>query len=224
VAVEADFEFFRFLFRSNVFAGPVLEIGGRSWQGEAGNLDAVCRELDIEWEAADMTAGPGVTLEIDILDSATVLAVEKRWPTIALFNLLEHVYDPILALRNSMHLLTDGGVCIVAGPAVWQIHRFPADFWRPLPDFFIEFGRREGFIVPVEMMHWLVDGAIWPCQELSTNGEAILPSVDHSRELWGASKAMRSRVIHRLFDTYGRRAVFPFSGLGLVILKGAGTT
>lgn len=51
------------------------------------------------------------------------------------------IRPPLFA--DSLHLVKPGGLCVVVGPTVWQLHDYPADYWRPLPDFFIEFGRRE---------------------------------------------------------------------------------
>jgi SAM-dependent methyltransferase len=219
VAVKADFEYFNFVFSKGLVAGPVLEIGGRSWQGEAGNLESLCKELGIGWESADIDAGPGVTYQLDILDQEATRSIGRTWSTVAVFNLLEHVYNPILALENATELLEPGGICIVAGPAIWQLHQFPGDFWRPLPDFFIEFGRRNELDVSSDLMFWLVYGKIYPVSRFRSNHELVLPSVDVSKSIYGAYKSLRSRILHRLFRTYGREMAFPYVGLGVVLKK-----
>ncbi len=105
------------------------------------------------------------------------------------------------------------------GPAVWQLHRYPADYWRPLPDFFLEFAWREGYDIPIDTMYWLVGDTIFPVSQMLRNDEMQLPSVSQAKELWGPIRAVRSRVVHRIFNTYGRPLAFPYIGLGLMIKK-----
>jgi SAM-dependent methyltransferase len=222
VAVKADFQFLSEVIQAGLVRGPVLEIGGRSWQGSAGNAKATCTDHGLQWEAADIESGPDVSIVVDILDPDAVARIERRWPTILVFNLLEHVYDPIAALRNSVHLLEPGGSCVIAGPALWQLHDFPADYWRPLPDFFSEFARRESLTLVVTQMKWLVFGKTIPVSEMtSSEGQKLLPSTSEPQasRLWGYRKATLSRAVHKLFRTYGRETSFPFVGLGVVLQK-----
>src|SRR5215510_9746413 len=138
----ADRQYLGGLIADGRVAGPVLEIGSRDWNG---NMAPVVSEAGLLWEGCDIEPGPGVDFALDILDERAVMDVGRRWPTVLLFNLLEHLYDPPAALRNALGLVEPGGCCVVCGPVVWEIHRYPKDYWRPLPDFFVEFARRHGY-------------------------------------------------------------------------------
>lgn len=222
MAVEADFAFLREVIGAGLIGSPVLEIGGRSWQGAAGNAQSICASHGLEWEAADILGGPEVSIVVDILDDNAVSRITRRWPSILIFNLLEHVYDPPAALRNSVRLLEPGGTCVVAGPAVWQLHDFPADYWRPMPDFFIEFSHREGLVLVEDELKWLLQGrTIRVSATTASDGQKRLPSTapELASLVWGARKATISRAIHRLFGTYGRQVPFPHLGLGVVLQK-----
>lgn len=189
----------------------------------AGNAQTICEAHGLEWEAADLQTGPGVTIKLDILDDDAVGGVGRRWPSVLVFNLLEHVYDPTKALRNAVRLLEPGGTCAIAGPAVWRLHDFPADYWRPMPDFFIEFARREGLSLIDDQLKWLLLGrTLAVSSTTANNGQKSLPASDPevAKLIWGTPKATFSRAIHKIFRTYGRENAFPLSGLGVVLRKG----
>src|SRR5205085_1612458 len=158
MAVAGDFTFLRLLIDRGVVTGPVLEIGSRAWQGaEEGNAKAVCVAAGLQWEGTDIVEGEGVDFVLDILDAGAVAAVGRQWPAVLLFNLLEHVYNPIVALEHACRLVAPGGVIVVVGPAVWQLHDYPRDYWRPMPDFFLAFGEHNGYEVPFDLMMWIVE-------------------------------------------------------------------
>ena len=181
MAVEADFAYLRHLIQEGLVVGPVLEIGSRAWQGEQGNTATECRRFGLKWEGTDIEAGAGVNFVLDILDTTAVVAVGRQWPSVLVFNLLEHVYDPIAALRNAMSLVAPGGVAVVVGPAIWQLHDYPRDYWRPMPDFFVEFAEREGYSVVREAMMWTVLGRLVAVDQLSIGSQKKLPSISLSR-------------------------------------------
>jgi hypothetical protein len=99
--------------------------------------------------------------------------IARRWPTVLVFNLLEHVFDPITVLHHSLSLVEPGGTCLVVGPVIWPLHDYPADYWQPLPDFFIEFARREG----AEVVDQMVDGQ-----------KQVPDESSNSRVVWGLAK------------------------------------
>jgi len=205
-----------------VVKGPVLEIGSRAWQGEeSGNAHSLCKAAGLDWEGTDIVEGPGVDFVMDVLDPASVAAVGRQWPAVLLFNLLEHVYDPIRALEHAVGLVAPGGVMVVVGPAVWQLHDYPKDYWRPMPDFFLEFGERHGHEVPVDLMMWLVEEQAIPVSRFSLENQKQLPCISRPGvfEVWGRRRAYWSRGAHLLLRTFGRQTQFPHSGLGLVIRK-----
>ena len=223
MAVSGDFAFLRDLIGRGLVAGPVLEVGSRAWQGEAGNARRECESAGIAWEGTDIADGPGVDFVLDILDSSAVTAVGRRWPSVLLFNLLEHVYDPIRALENAMSLVAPGGVAVVVGPAVWQLHDYPRDYWRPMPDFYTEFAERNGHEVVDEAVVWIVEGRPVPVGRFTRDGQKKLPSISRPGvfEVWGRPSAYWSRAVHAALRTVGRRTPYPDTGLGVVIRKTA---
>ena len=221
MAVEADFAYLRHLIQEGLVVGPVLEIGSRAWQGEQGNTAAECARFGLEWEGTDIEAGAGVNFVLDILDTKSVVAVGRQWTSVLVFNLLEHVYDPIAALRNAMTLVAPGGVAVVVGPAVWQLHDYPRDYWRPMPDFFVEFAEREGYTLVREAMMWTVLGRLVAVDRLTMGSQKKLPSISRPGVVvvWGQPKAYWSRGVHLLLRTLGRDTPYPDTGLGVVLRK-----
>ena len=221
MAVSVDFAYLRHLIQVGLVTGPVLEVGSRAWQGESGNAARVCRLAGLAWEGADIVAGPGVDFVLDILDRTAVTNVGRRWPTVLLFNLLEHVYNPIEALQNAMALVAPGGVCVVVGPAVWQLHDYPCDYWRPMPDFFLEFARLNDYGVVREAMMWTVAGKIVAVDRLSVGTQKKLPSTSRPgvTEVWGVPRAYWSRAVHMVLRTVGRDTAYPDCGLGVTLKK-----
>lgn len=225
MAVEVDFAYLRHVIERGMVTAPVLEVGSRAWQGEAGNAAGECRAKGLEWEGTDIVEGPGVDFVLDILDRQAVEAIGRQWSTVLVFNLLEHVYNPIEALENAMRLVAPGGGAVVVGPTVWQLHDYPRDFWRPMPDFFLEFADRNGYTVEREAMMWTVAGKIVPVDRLSVGGQKKLPSISKPGviEVWGTPKAYWSRAVHLALRTFGRDTAYPDCGLGVVLRKPAGT-
>ena len=223
MAVPGDFRYLRHLIDRGVVHGPVLEIGSRAWQGEAGNARAECIRAGLAWEGTDIVEGPGVDFVLDILDSSAARAVGRQWSSVLVLNLLEHVYNPIQALENAVALVAPGGVVVVVGPAVWQLHDYPKDFWRPMPDFFVEFASRNGLEILDDVFMWIVEGAILPVERFSAGSQKKLPSISRPGvfELWGKPYAYWSRATHALLRTFGRRTPYPDTGLGVTLKKPA---
>lgn len=220
VTAPADFAYLRQMIREGTVKGPVLEIGSRAWQGAEGNFRRLCDEEHVKWEGADVEPGDGVDFVLDILDDDAVTDVGRTWPTVLVANLLEHVYDPIAALRNALAVTEPGGVCVVVGPAVWQLHDFPRDYWRPMPDFFFEFADRGGHKVVPGSARWLIGDGTLQMETTTVDGQKMLPSshLPSGRIMWGRSWQW-SRVVHRVFDTVGRRTPFPYCGFGVAIRR-----
>lgn len=230
MAVAADLEYLRAVLPH---VGPrVLEIGSRDWQGTDGNMRGVVTGAEREWEGCDLQAGPGVDFTLDILDDDQVGAIERRWSTVLLFNLLEHVYEPQRALRNALRLVEPGGTCVVCGPAIWELHDFPGDFWRPLPDFYLEFARREPATIVPGTFTWVLNefrylpgrpprSRLVPVDTLTTDGQKQVPSRLTAAQVYGSGRTVASVALQRALNLTGRVMRFPNVGLG-VVLQSAG--
>jgi SAM-dependent methyltransferase len=213
MATPGDFEYIRMLIRKGVIAGSVLELGSYARQGEKGNTEEVIRGVGLEWTGSDIEAGPGVDFTLDLLDVDQVKRVKGRWESVLVMNLLEHVYDPASVLRNACTLVAPGGVCVAVGPAVWQLHDFPKDYWRPLPDFYEEFAVREVYEYLHVFARWIVGGTLVPIAHNDV-GQKIFPS---GSQLFGEGRWRFSRAVNQLFNTAARQMAFTYVGLGIVL-------
>lgn len=209
-----DGAYLRMLLAEGVIAGSTLEVGSYERQGSGGNARHIIVAAGLRWTGTDIAAGPGVDFTLDMSDRSAVEHVADRWDSVLVMNVLEHVYDPIGVLRNAVTLLNGGGTCVVVVPVVWQLHDFPGDYWRPLPDFFAEFARREALKYEPQLARWLTHQRQLPVTD--EGGQKLLP---HGREVFGVRRAQWSRVVHRLFNTTGRSIGFPYTALGVVLRK-----
>lgn len=220
MAVPGDFLYLRHLMDRREIAGPVLDLGSRNVQGgEWGNARHTCVRSGIEWEGADAQAGPDVTFTLDVLDARAVERVGRTWPTVIAMNLFEHVYDPVRGLQNMLKLThAAGGSCIVVTPSVWEIHDYPGDYWRFLPDFWLEFAERNGCVL--HEPRWIVGNRLVPWAELMNGTQKNLPGKVHGARIWGRRRHLWSRVAHRVLRTNGRELFFPYSGIGVMLRTG----
>lgn len=226
MAVDTDFRYLERLIDRGLVHDPVLELGSHNRQGgPRGNTQSHCEAAGLRWDGADVEAGPGVTLTFDLLDEEEVARIGARWRSVLLFNLLEHVYDPVRALGNALRLVQGPGTCVVVGPAVWGLHDYPRDYWRPLPDFFIEFAARTGSELVPDALCWLLENEqIVPVAELTEGDQKRLPSRLTAPHVYGRFRAARSRWVHKALNTIGRELHFPYTGLGVVLrVPGPGT-
>lgn len=228
MAVAADTYFLRTVMHH--VGSSVLEIGSRDWQGGAGNMRGVIEASGRRWEGCDLEDGPGVSFTFDVLDPARI---DRRWSTVLLFNLLEHVYAPADALRNSLALVEPGGTCVVCGPAIWELHDYPADYWRPMPDFFVEFSRRHGCSIATGSFQWVLNEwaylpgrppatRVIPIEELTRDGQKQVPSRLTASKVYGRRRAAVSIALQRSLNLTGRVMQFPTVGLGVVLVKEQG--
>jgi SAM-dependent methyltransferase len=222
VAVTGDFAFLEHLIGRQLLHGRVLELGSYNRQGgEFGNASATVQRRGLSWEGSDIEPGPGVDFTLDVLDESAVAAIPHRWDSVLVMNLLEHVYDPIRALEGALSLVRPGGSLIAVGPVVWELHDYPADYWRPLPGFFTEFARRHGCRLPDDGLRWIVLDRLLDPALLTRDGQMLLPSIHTAQHVWGSAKTLRSKLAHRAGATYGRDTFFPYIGLGVCMTSPA---
>jgi SAM-dependent methyltransferase len=216
LAVVGDFAFLEYMIDRGLLHGSVLELGSYNRQGgEFGNARVTVERRGLSWQGSDIEAGPDVDFTLDVLDQDAVAAVSDRWDSVLVMNLLEHVYDPIRALEGALSLVKAGGSLIAVGPVVWELHDYPADYWRPMPGFFTEFARRHRCGVPDDGLRWIVLDRLLDPARLTRDGQMLLPSAHTAGHVWGRTKTLRSKLAHRAGATYGREIFFPYVGLGV---------
>lgn len=201
--VGVDVDFVRALLASGYIHGPCLELGV-GLEG-ANNRDLI-RGHGVEYYGSDVVPGPMVDFVIDLeepLDGIqSKVARVGRFGSVLAMNVLEHTFDPIRVLDNLFGLLTAGGTCAIITPASWPLHDFPMDCWRILPSFYVTYAARRGYTLIEDTFQFVSYG---PVRQFNTpDGRFAYPRPGRSSVHFTYSK-----VVHKLFDTFGRDMFFP---------------
>jgi hypothetical protein len=143
-----------------------------------------------------------IDLEQDLNNITDSLGKSEGYSTIICFNVLEHVYNPIKVLENLTGLLQINGHLLISTPISWPIHAYPDDFWRPLPNFYKTFARKNGLNIIEDRFQYLGFGPV--SKYLGEDGCTGYPPPIKSKFhfLWG-------RLIHKVFSTFGKEYLFP---------------
>jgi len=220
--VGTDDEFFKRCVDLGLVKGPLLEVGAAKIEQQAGNICDLARGMHIEpVTGADIAAGHGVDV---VCDFGTIDFVHDSklgtFQTVVIFNVLEHTFDPITVLRNAISCLDQGGWALAVVPTVWPIHNFPRDYARLLPDWFEEFAKRHDMKIAQDAFCWLSQFGMTPVRS-GTNGQYEIPSFLNLGRSKSSMKYWRSRIGHRLLDTFGRSHWFGHCAVGVAMGKGA---
>ena len=118
----------------------VLEVGSFNVNG---NCKSFIKRQGISYLGCDIKEGPDVDLVCDMTKAKEVRSKfkESSFDLIICMNVLEHVFKPIDVLDNMKSLLKGRGYLLVVVPLVWDLHNYPADFYRLNPDFFIAYSQ-----------------------------------------------------------------------------------
>lgn len=182
--------------------GDVLELGC-GYGGQT--CEEIIRRSGCNWLSTDMDAS-GVKVDY-LANFETGYGVEHiakasgGFDTLLILNVLEHVFEPIKILDNARSLLRPGGVLITATPCVWPIHNCPVDCARLLPDWYRRYAERSGLQLLGNQFVFIGYGRI---DEFRSKGTDCFPS-DRRMIGWAG---LRSRIVHKLFNTSGRGMLF----------------
>lgn len=80
-------------------------------------------------------------------DLCTSEALRPEVDVVFCEQVLEHVPDPVRAVKNLYALLRPGGLLVVSVPFMVRIHNEPGDYWRFSPQGLRELLSRQGFVV-----------------------------------------------------------------------------
>jgi SAM-dependent methyltransferase len=87
-----------------------------------------------EHVGVDHPDSPHALTSVDILATAYDVPVDSAaFDTALLSEVLEHLEEPLAALRECSRLLAPGGKVIVTAPFVWVLHEEPRDYYRYSP-------------------------------------------------------------------------------------------
>lgn len=218
VVTGADLRYFERCRELDLLRSPFLEVGAYQVSDQLPTLWQHAKRFGVEHAVGvDLEPGPGVAIIADF--SLDPERFRQSWQhsafqTVAIFNVLEHVFDPVTVLRNCLHCTLEGGTLLVLVPVVWPIHNFPRDYARLLPDWFMEFGRKTELQLVDEAFLWVSQFGLHRVSQL-TSGEIFeLPSSQNLGRSTSPLRYWASRVLHRLFNTYGRSHMFAHAALG----------
>jgi hypothetical protein len=87
-----------------------------------------------EYIGIDIAPGPGVDYVCNLARPGEIDKLPiKKFKTIHIHCVMEHVDDIFSVARNIEELLDDDGVLLFSAPFAWRIHRIPVDLWRFTP-------------------------------------------------------------------------------------------
>lgn len=109
--------------------GRLIDIGC----GEKPYLDLLAPRVT-EHVGVDHPDSPHALDHVDVLGTATAIPLpDQSFDTAILSELLEHLEEPVAALRETHRLLRPGGHAIITTPFIWVLHEEPRDFFRYSP-------------------------------------------------------------------------------------------
>jgi hypothetical protein len=210
---ENDLIFIGQCIRDGLIDGPVLELGG-------GYGGTTCRELinssGLPYFCTDMAgASRYIDYNANFESGEGIDEIKKvmSFRTILVLNVLEHTFQPIKVLDCALSLLTNGGSIVMITPCVWPIHNYPIDCCRLLPDWYRQYASYSKSVLLDTHFIFIGYGRV---DSYRNNGVDQFP---RHPSLIGLS-GMRSRLVHRIFNTAGRGVQYrPHIVIGAVLRK-----
>jgi SAM-dependent methyltransferase len=198
---SSDILYINKLIAKGLISGKCLELG-------VGYGGSICKDILVRsgchYYGSDMVEGEHVDFLINFEDDFDEIIMKSpslsTFNTILVLNVLEHCFNPIKVLDNAFKLLEPGGHVIVVTPTIWPLHGYPVDCWRPLPDFYVEYARRNNHQLLFEYFEYLDFGKITDYSDGTSWHFPPKSSKLHMKY---------SAIINRLFNTTGRGVLYP---------------
>ena len=196
----ADRDYLQRLIDAGLIYSPCLELGAALLVHSAAEA---LKSANFEYVGTDREPGPFVDIVVDFDADGEVVRERfgRQFGSVLVFNVLEHTIDPIRVLDNAVSLVRPGGTCAVLTPAVWPLHSYPHDCWRINLDFYVQYARKRRLELVAGTLQYVGHGPVQ--KHTDPDGNVFLP-----RPWRNAAARWYGRVIHRLFNTYGRSTQF----------------
>ena len=124
-----SFELMRFFVKSlgNIENKRILDIGSQ-------NINGTYRELfpHKDYIGIDTATGSGVDIVVD--SKHFYPFKDDTFDLVICGQVLEHTYEPGLVVQEIHRLLRPSGKTCIIVPWKWDVHRYPVDCYRILPD------------------------------------------------------------------------------------------
>jgi SAM-dependent methyltransferase len=213
---EIDVAFFNLCLSSGFVNTRLLEVGSAKVQGFE-NICDIARSAGIsETTGVDIQTFDGVDAVVDFGLPPEVF--EKHWKfgkfgTVCVFNVLEHTFDPITVLANALSCLEKDGHLLVVTPSIWDLHNYPGDFVRLLPNWYEQFAERYDLNLLKDSFCWL---SCFGIQKIYAEKEPAFPTFLRKGREASWIRYWTSRFVHKAFNTYGRSHWFNHVAIGAV--------
>lgn len=219
-----DAEYFRACFDAGLVKSPFLEVGSAKVLGE--QLTNLC-ELATSYgvgraSGVDLAQGSGVDYIADFSLPPDIFRRQWRhgtFATVAIFNVLEHTFDPITVLSNALSCVGEQGTLLALTPTIWEIHNYPKDYNRLLPDWYHAFAKVNGLELHERQFCWISEFGLTRVNDLRIGDLYVFPTYQNRGRAQSARRYWTSRIVHRAFNTYGRSHWWTNVALGAAFSK-----
>src|SRR5262249_40436329 len=121
----------------------------------------VIESAGLEYWGADNHPGSDVAVVADFESKTCADAFgDRRFGTVLVLNVLEHVFEPITVLDNAVALTRPRGHIVTITPSMWPVHNCPVDCQRLLPDWYVLYAQRRPAVKLVEPFEFVGRGPV----------------------------------------------------------------
>lgn len=214
----ADLRYINTLISKGIVHGKVLELG--AGYGGRTTKDLILKS-NLSYVGTNLEMAPGVDCVADFSVPESVDRLKAKFgefDVVLVLNILEHTFDPIAILDNCTRMLNSNGKLVVLTPAVWPIHKYPNDYTRLLPDWYRAYSESRALGIVSDSFVYITNTIelIDSFQPNSGGSWEFFPRQISESTIHDAY----SRVVHKLFNTFGRHVFFPAHiAIGCVLRK-----